>query len=91
MQIPAKMSYDRYCERIAVLVELALDAMGDDDDAAVLCVAAIIDHVMRHGAEALHGQDRDPVDLEKLQEIKRVLLPIVAMIERYARSQPTLQ
>jgi hypothetical protein len=91
MQIPAQMTYDQYCERIAVLVELVLDAMGEDDDAALLCVAAIIEHVMQHGADALHGQEREPVDPEKLREIKRVLLPIVAMIERHARSQPPLQ
>ena len=76
------MTYDEYCEHIGGLAEQGLAAFDHDDDAALLCVAAIVDYMLRYGPEVRRGLNLPSVNWDNLRETKRALSPIVDVIAR---------
>jgi hypothetical protein len=84
------MTYDEYCEHIAGLAEQGLAAFDHDDDAALLCVAAIVDYMLRYGPEVHRDLNLPPVNWDNLRKIKHGIWPIVDIIAQRL-SPPTLQ
>lgn len=76
------MTYDKYCEHIASLAERGLTAFDSDDDTALLCVAAIVDYMVRYGPEIHRGLNLPPINWDNLRETKRALSPIVETVAR---------
>lgn len=84
------MTYDEYCEHIALLAEQGLVAFDHDDAATLLCVAAIVDYIVQYGPDVHRDFNLPPVNWDRLREIKREIHPIVEIIARRL-DQPTLQ
>lgn len=75
------MTYDEHCKRLDALAAPGMAALdAGDEDAALLYVSAVIDHLLRHGEEM--RADAPPVDHGKLQEMKRTFRPILQAIEQ---------
>lgn len=84
------MSYDEHCKRLDDLADAGLAALdNEDEDAALLYLTALIDHVLRHGDEL--RRDAGPVDQVRLAEMKRLFRPILQAIEEKLGPRKTWQ
>lgn len=84
------MTWDEHCKMLDTLAEQGLAALdNEDEDAALLYVAALVDYVLRHGREL--DRDAPPVDQMKLQDMKRTFRPILQAIEQRLGPRKTWQ
>jgi hypothetical protein len=77
------MMNQEYCGRIVLLCGQAESALVRGDcDAALMCMAELFDHMLKHGATVEGRRQWPPPDEAELRVMKRNLRPILEAIEQ---------